>query len=160
MTDISQNCLQILKLCRPTNAHLAIGENYSKHQAIEVIFDGYGEDEDTGANDLSVEKYVVIVDKNSATDNFKMEPHASSYGLIEPRSSELQIYAIYDLNSNRWHIDDPEIDDALGLDPMKLDTILRTIYTSLHKSSGSQLPPSAPWPFATKPEAAGIPPIQ
>jgi len=154
MTNIPDNCIQILKLCRPTNAHLSVGENYSKHQAIEVIFDGYGEDEDTGEDDSSIEKYAVIVDKNSGTDNFKMESHASSFGLIEPRTSELQIYAIYDLNSKRWHVDDPEIDDALGLDPAQLDTVLRAIYTSLHQSSGSQLPPAAAWPFATTPKAA------
>jgi hypothetical protein len=154
MTDISQTCISILNLFRFTNADLFVRENISKHPAIQVIFDGYGEDENTGTEDTSVEKFVLVVDKNSGSDKFKMEPHSVSFGLIQSRSSELQIYAIYDLNSKRWHVDDPEIDEAFGLDLAQLDTVLKKIYASVQKSSPPPQLASAPWPFAQKPTSA------
>ena len=151
MIDISQNCIQILKLLRPTNSSVVVGENLSSHPAIQVFFDGYGEDEESGeADDTSVEKFVLMVDINSGKDNFKMAPHEVSFGLIEGRPSELQIYAIYDVTSKRWHVDDPEIDESSDFNLLELDEILGKIYTSIHKATPSLLPPSAPWPFAAK----------
>jgi hypothetical protein len=116
---------------------LVIGDDISDIPAVKVMFDGYGDLEDTDENgeyryteggNKNMESYCVFIHRDSGTEDFQFPPHElSPWCLIHRPAEEVCIYAWYDVEHDEWSINtlDETMDTEL-LDGEVLE-ILRTI---------------------------------
>jgi len=152
MTTLSSLCIELLSKSRTAGEKIIDGTNLSPHPAIGIFFNGYGEDEETGeSTDLSVEKYKVVIHKNSAKPKFMLSAKDRvQIGIISTDSeNEVESNAIYDLQKKSWHINDFLNEDCAALTEEKAIAILQKLLSN--SKSKSALPNSAAsdWPFAT-----------
>lgn len=93
---------------------LNIGEDISDIPEVKIIFDGYGDLEDTdehgeyrwteGGN-TNMESYAIFIHKDSGKKDFVFPEHDTAWNMIVHRpKEEVCIYAWYDVESDEWSI--------------------------------------------------------
>jgi hypothetical protein len=93
---------------------LDIGEDISDIPEVKIIFDGYGDLEETdehgdyiyteGGN-TNMESYAIFIHKNSGKEDFVFPEHEQTpWALIHRPKEEVCIHAWYDVESDEWSI--------------------------------------------------------
>lgn len=154
MTTLSSVCIELLGNSRTDGEKTIDGINLSPYPAIGIFFNGYGEDENTGEpTDASVEKFIVLIHKNSGKAKFSFSnSNRLQLGVISQDSSnEVEINAIYDLQTKSWHINDFVNDESAALNSKET---LATLQKLLLKPKASKIQKNSnDWPFAVMPTA-------
>jgi hypothetical protein len=152
MTTVSSLCTELLGNVRTAGEKNIDGTNLSPYPAIGIFFNGYGEDEDTGeSTDLSVEKYKIVIHKNSTKPKFILTAEdRTQIGTISSDSAiEVEINAIYDLQTKSWHINDFLSEEFPALTGEEVIAILKKLLSK--SKTALPKPASSDWPFAVAP---------
>ena len=137
---------------------LEIGRDISDLPEVKIIFDGYGDLEDTDENgeykyvergNTNMESYAIFIHKNALQEEFVFPEHEMTpWALIHRPKEEVCIYAWYDVESNDWSINGLEETSEHDMTNEEVMNILDGLYDLYFK----------PWEgkFTTNPET-GLP---
>lgn len=137
---------------------LEIGRDISDLPEVKIIFDGYGDLEDTDENgeykyvergNTNMESYAIFIHKNALQEEFVFPEHEMTpWALIHRPKEEVCIYAWYDVESNDWAINSLEETSDHSMTNEEVMNILDGLYELYFK----------PWEgkFTTDPET-GLP---
>ena len=137
---------------------LEIGRDISDLPEVTIIFDGYGDLEDTDENgeykyvergNTNMESYAIFIHKNALQEEFVFPEHEMTpWALIHRPKEEVCIYAWYDVESNDWSINGLEETSEHDMTNEEVMNILDGLYELYFK----------PWEgkFTTDPET-GLP---
>ena len=137
---------------------LEIGRDISDLPEVKIIFDGYGDLEDTDENgeykyvergNTNMESYAIFIHKDALQEEFVFPEHEMTpWALIHRPKEEVCIYAWYDVESNDWSINALEETSEHDMTNEEVMNILDGLYDLYFK----------PWEgkFTTDPET-GLP---
>lgn len=110
---------------------LVVGDDISSIQELKIIFDGYGEDEDTGEEDYGNESYAIFIHKDALKKDFVFPKHDNSpWALIHRPDQEICLYAWYNTNEDYWTLPD-DWNNSIGnkkLTVKQFEDILSNLY--------------------------------
>ena len=96
-----------LEKARANTDDLTIGEDISPIPELKIIFDGYGEDEDTGDEDCNSESYALFIHKDALNKNFVFPKHeVARWSVVHRPDQEIWLHAWYDAIDNYWTLPD------------------------------------------------------
>ena len=114
-----------------------IGENISDIPEIKIIFDGYGDLEETDENgdyvytergNKNMESYAIFIHKNSDKEEFVFPEHEfTPWGLMHRPNEEVCIYAWYDVEMDDWSINSLDETSEHKMKDEKVIKILKTL---------------------------------
>ena len=114
-----------------------IGENISDIPEIKIIFDGYGDLEETDENgdyvytergNKNMESYAIFIHKNSDKEGFEFPEHEfTPWGLMHRPNEEVCIYAWYDVEMDDWSINSLDETSEHKMKDEKVIKILKTL---------------------------------
>lgn len=120
-----------LEEARANADELVVGEDISPIPELKIIFDGFGEDEDTGEEDYSSESYAFFIHKNALQKGFAFPKHDNGgWTIVHRPDQEICLSAWYDSDENFWTLPDDwndSIDDK-KLSAELFEDILRKLY--------------------------------
>lgn len=154
MATASSLCIELLSKSRTAGEKIIDGTNFSPNPAIGIFFNGHGEDEETGEpTDLCVEKYKVVIHKNSTKPKFILSAKDRvQIGMISTDSTnEVVINAIFDLETKSWHINDFLSEEYAALTEEEAIAVLKKLLSKSKSKTVLPKPESNDWPFATLP---------
>jgi len=103
---------------------LEIGRDISDIPEVKIIFDGYGDLEDTDENgeyryteggNTNMESYAIFIHRGATDPEFIFPPHElTPWALIHRPKEEVCIYAWYDVEAGEWTIN--QLEDHLSSD--------------------------------------------
>jgi len=94
---------------------LVIGRNISPFPELKIIFDGYGEDEDTGDEDSNYESYAIFIHKDAFKKGFEFPEHESGgWTVIHRSDEEICLSAWYNNEESYWTLPDDWNDSIDG----------------------------------------------
>ena len=80
-----------------------IGEDFSPVPELKIIFDGFGEEEDTGEEDRNYESYAIFIHKDALKKGFVFPEHESGGWTVVHRSNEeICLSAWYNASEDYW----------------------------------------------------------
>ena len=114
-----------------------IGENISDIPEIKIIFDGYGDLEETDENgdyvytergNKNMESYAIFIHKNSDKEEFVFPEHEfTPWGVMHRPNEEVCIYAWYDVEMDDWSINSLDETSEHKMKDEKVIKILKTL---------------------------------
>ena len=108
-----------------------VGEDISPIPELKIIFDGFGEDDDTGEEDRHNESYALFIHKDALKKGFVFPHHDNApWALIHRPDQEICLSAWYNANENYWTLPDDWHDsiNADGLTVELFEDILSKLY--------------------------------
>ena len=144
---------------------LEIGRDISDLPEVKIIFDGYGDLEDTDENgeykyvergNTNMESYAIFIHKNALQEEFVFPEHEMTpWALIHRPKEEVCIYAWYDVESNDWSINGLEETSEHDMTNEEVMDILDGLYELYFKpwegKFTTDLETGLPnWPFPQK----------
>ena len=107
--------LEMLKAMHRDPDDLEIGRDISDLPEVKIIFDGYGDLEETDENgdyiatkeggNTNIESYAIFIHKNALQEDFTfLEHEMTPWALIHRPKEEVCIYAWYDVEADDWSI--------------------------------------------------------
>ncbi len=128
LTDI-EIVERLMADARENVEQLEYNENISGVPEIKIMFNAYGDDDESGENqDKNIETYFMFVHKNALDNGFEFPRHDLFRGSIIRGSDEIYIPAVYNVDEDYWDINFLEFDDNSAIDEEKLNEILQGLY--------------------------------
>jgi hypothetical protein len=98
-----------------------VGEDISPIPELKIIFDGFGEDEDTGEEDRHKESYALFIHKDALEKEFVFPQHDNApWALIHRPDQEICLSAWYDASENYWTLPD-DWNDSINSDGLTVE---------------------------------------
>ena len=131
MTSPDEMLEYFLNEARANTDELVVGEDISTAPELKIIFDGYGEDEDTGDENYNSESYALFIHKDALNKNFVFPKHeVAPWSLVHRPDQEICLHAWYDVTDSYWTLPDDWNDsiDNKNLSVELFETILNKLY--------------------------------
>ncbi len=107
MASVDEMLQYFLEKARENTDHLEVGENISTISELKIIFDGYGEDPESGKEDYDNELYAFFIHKDSLKKDFVFPEHETTpWALIHRPDEEICLSAWYSNVDSMWTLPD------------------------------------------------------
>lgn len=129
--------LELLKSSWRDPDDLEIGRDISDVPEVKIIFDGYGDLEDTDENgeyqyteggNTNMESYAIFIHREAINPEFMFPEHElTPWALIHRPKEEVCIYAWYDVEADEWTIN--QLEDHLndGEDCLTVEEVMAVL---------------------------------
>ena len=107
MPSIDEIFQYFLEEARANTDDLKVGENISTISELKIIFDGYGEDEESGDEDYNNESYAFFIHKDSLKKGFIFPEHETTpWALVHRPDEEICLHAWCSTEDDIWTLPD------------------------------------------------------